>query len=89
MFCLGMLQEKCTEYNREPHMGFVDLEKAYDTISMELIWHCLTNQHVQAYIDTSKDMYRDSVTLVATNAGATDDINVEVGPHSAHYCVLS
>ena len=38
MFCLRILQEKCRGYKKELSMVFVDLEKAYDTVSHELIW---------------------------------------------------
>lgn len=82
MFCLRMLQEKYREFNKELHMVFVDLEKAYDTIPRELIWHCLRKRQVpEAYIEIIKDMYKDSTTRVATNAGETEEIKVEVGLH--------
>ena len=40
-FCLRILQEKFREFNRDLHMVFVDLEKAYKTIPWDLIWYCL------------------------------------------------
>ena len=82
MFCLRMLQEKYRELNKELHMVFVDLEKAYDTIPRELIWHCLRKKQVpEAYIDIIKDMYKDSTTQVVTNVGETEEIRIEVGLH--------
>ncbi|XP_046848167.1 uncharacterized protein LOC124441744 [Xenia sp. Carnegie-2017] len=82
MFCLRMLQEKYREFNKELHMVFVDLEKAYDTIPRELIWYCLRKRQVpEAYIETIKDMYKRSTTSVATNVGETEKIQVEVGLH--------
>jgi hypothetical protein len=82
MFCLRMLQEKFREHNKELHMVFVDLEKAYDTVPRDLIWHCLRRRGIpEAYINIIKDMYQDCTTQVVTTAGETEDIKIEVGLH--------
>ncbi|XP_046862544.1 uncharacterized protein LOC124456042 [Xenia sp. Carnegie-2017] len=83
MFCLRMLQEKYREFNKELHMVFVDLEKAYDTIPRELIWYCLRKRQVlEAYIETIKDMYKRSTTSVATNVDVISDDTTEDTPWS-------
>ena len=82
MFCLRMIQEKFREYNKPLHMVFVDLEKAYDTIPRELIWHCLRKRGVpEGYVNIIQDMYRDSTTKVSTTSGKTEDINIGIGLH--------
>lgn len=85
MFCPRMLRKKSKEYNRKLHKVFVKLEKAHDTILRELIRQCLRKRPVlEAYINTIKDLYRHSMTLVATNARETDEIKVEVDLHQSY-----
>ena len=38
VFALRQLQEKCREKNKDLHMVFVALEKAFDSIPRDLIW---------------------------------------------------
>ena len=41
IFTARQLQEKCQEYNVDFYMTFVDLTKAFDTISVEKFWKIL------------------------------------------------
>lgn len=46
-------------------MVFVDLEKAYQKIAREVIWHVLENKHVnKRYIDAVKDVDNGVLTSV-------------------------
>ena len=82
LFCLRMLQEKQREFGKKLHVVFVDLEKAYDMVPMEVIWYSLRRKCVpEAYINIIRDMYAGCKTSVMTSAGKTKGIEIEVGLH--------
>ena len=82
IFALRMLHEKYREKNKELHMVFVDLEKAYDRVPRELIWWSLRMKRVpEAYIKIIQYMYEDCQIQVTTREGNTDYFNVKVGLH--------
>ena len=82
IFILRILQEKYREMNKELHVVFVDLEKAYDRVPRDLIWWCLRKKGVpEGYITIIQDMYNDCETLVSTRAGDTEYFRVGVGLH--------
>ena len=61
-------------------MVFINLEKAYDTISNDLIWYCLGRKNVpETFIDIIKDTYEDSITLVSTTVGETGETKIKIG----------
>ena len=75
-----MLQEEYREKNKELHVVFVDLEKAYDRVPRELIWWSLRYERVpEAYIKIIQDTYEDCQTQVATREGNTEHFDVKVG----------
>ena len=41
IFVLRQLQEKCTEQNMGLYAAFIDLTKAFDTVSREGLWKVL------------------------------------------------
>ena len=70
---MRMLQEKYREKNKELHMVFVDLEKAYDRVPREPIWLSLQKKRVpEAYIKIIQDMYEDCQTQVTTREVKTE-----------------
>ena len=79
---LRQLQEKCRENNKDLHMVFVDLEKAFDRIPRDLIWWCLRKKGVpEEYVHIIQDMYQACKTQVVTKKGETEYFPIEVGLH--------
>ena len=82
MFALRMLLEKYREGQKELHCVFVDLEKAYDKVPREELWHCMRESGVaEKYVSVVKDMYEDCATAVRCAVGTTEDFKVRVGLH--------
>jgi ribosomal protein L20A (L18A) len=76
------LTEKYRERQRNLHMAFIDLEKAYDRVPRRLIWNTLGVKGVSGrYIRSIMDMYEGAKTCVRTPVGNTEYFPVEVGLH--------
>ena len=53
---------------KDLHMVFIDLEKAYDKIQRNIMWWALDKHKVLSkYVTLIKDMYNNVVTNVRTN----------------------
>ena len=63
-------------------MVFIDLEKAYDKVSRNIIWWALEKKGVtKRYIEMIQDMYSRAMTIVRTVVGETNDFSITVGLH--------
>lgn len=81
-FALRVLIEKYREGQKELHCVFVDLEKAYDRVPREELWHCMRESGVdETYVRVVQDMYENSLTAVRCAVGLTDWFEVGVGLH--------
>ncbi|GJU19090.1 retrovirus-related pol polyprotein LINE-1 [Tanacetum coccineum] len=79
---LRNLMKKYRERQRDLHMGFLDLEKAYDSVPRELIWRSLINKGTpRRYLRVIKDLYDGAKTRVRSSVGNTELFSVEVGLH--------
>jgi hypothetical protein len=74
--------ERYREQKKDLHMVFIDLEKAYDKVSRNVMWWALEKHKVPTkYITLIKDMYKDVVTCVCTFGGDTSDFPIKIGLH--------
>nr|GEU32216.1 hypothetical protein [Tanacetum cinerariifolium] len=79
---LRNLMEKYREKQRDLHMAFLDLEKAYDSVPRELIWRTLIDKETpRRYLRVIKDIYDGAKTRVRSSTGNTEFFPVEVGLH--------
>ncbi|GJZ63416.1 retrovirus-related pol polyprotein LINE-1 [Tanacetum coccineum] len=64
------LMEKYRERQKDLHLEFLDLEKAYDSVQRELIWKTLRDKGTpMKYIKVIQDMYEGARTCVWTPTG--------------------
>jgi hypothetical protein len=74
--------EKHKNANKNLHMVFVDLEKAYDRVPRKVLWWAMKVKGVpEKYVKVVQAMYRDARTQVRTEAGIIDQFSVAVGLH--------
>ncbi|GJZ61822.1 retrovirus-related pol polyprotein LINE-1 [Tanacetum coccineum] len=79
---LRSLMEKYREIQRDLHMAFLDLEKAYDSVLHELLWRTLRDKGTpRRYLRVIKDMYEGVKTRVRTTIGSIEFFQVKVGLH--------
>jgi hypothetical protein len=65
IFLIMQLMERYREQKKDMHMIFIDLKKAYDKVSRNIMWWALQKHKVSTkYITLIKDMYDNIVTSV-------------------------
>jgi hypothetical protein len=81
IFLIRQVMERYKE-QKDLHMVFIDLEKAYDKITRNLMWWALDKHKVPTkYVTLIKDMYDKVVTSVRTTDGDTNVFPINIGLH--------
>jgi hypothetical protein len=84
IFLIRQLMERYREQKKDLHMVFIDLEKAYDKVTRNIMWWALHKHKVSTkYINLIKDMYDNIVTSVRTSDGDTNDFPINIVRHQA------
>ena len=79
---LRQVQKKTLEGNRSQYWAFIDLEKAFNRVPMELIYWSLRKKEAPAeFISMVKAMYEDAATVVKCKDGLSESFEVKVGVH--------
>jgi hypothetical protein len=74
--------ERYREQKKDMYMVFIDLEKAYDKVPMNVMWWALQKYKVSTKdIDHIKDMYNNIVKNVQTSDRDTNDFSINIGLH--------
>ena len=82
IFAARQVMEKQREMQKELHMVFIDLEKAYDRVPRQEVWRCLREQGVpEKYERLVKDTYEYARIQVKASIGVTSKITIRVGLH--------
>uniref|UniRef100_A0A914X4N9 Reverse transcriptase domain-containing protein n=1 Tax=Plectus sambesii TaxID=2011161 RepID=A0A914X4N9_9BILA len=77
-----LLLEKHREKTKPVHMAFLDLEKAFDRVPHELIWHALRSHDVpEAYVQWIQLLYHNVTSVVRCAVGTSPSFAINVGVH--------
>ena len=82
IFAARQVLEKHRDMQKELHMVFIDLKKAYDRVPRQEVWRSLREQGVpEKCVRLVKDTNEDARTQVNTSIGVTGKITVRGGRH--------
>lgn len=80
IFSLRQLQEKCQEQNQPLYMAFIDLTKAFDSVSRDLLWKILSKAGCpEKFINIMRLLHDDMTATVIANGESTDPFKVKSG----------
>jgi hypothetical protein len=79
IFLIRQLMEKCRKQKKGMYMFFIDLEKAYDKVTTNVMWWALQKHKVSTkHITLIKDMYDNVVTSVRTSDRDTNNFPINI-----------
>ena len=79
---LRKLIERFRMAEKDLHMIFINLKKAYDRVPRDVLWWVLKKKAVPLkYVNIIRDMYERVVINVRTCGGLTDEFPITIGVH--------
>lgn len=88
IFTLSQVIQKRVARDRETHIVFVDLEKAYDTVPITKLLAVINNTNIpQVYIDAIRTMYNDQISVIKVGSQISQPFRVTKGLRQG--CCLS
>ena len=89
IFIVRQLQEKHLAANKPLYMAFIDLEKAFDRVPLDVIWWAMRKLGIDEWlVRLVQSMYKDVRSRVRVGDGYSEEFGVGVGVHLAR-CSLS
>ena len=80
MYDLRHMVEKILEVQSSMAVGFIDLEKAFDTVPREVVMATLRSMGVpEAEVTMVEGMCEKSTARVVVGEGASDEFDVKIG----------
>ena len=82
IYLLRRLMERDRDKKKDLHMVFIDLEKTYDKVPIDLVWWALEKKCItKRYIEIIHDMYSGVMTTMRITIWETNDYSIIVGLH--------
>ena len=82
IFILRQLQEKYLAKRKNLYFAFVDLEKAFDRVSRDVVWWAMRKLAVDEWIiNVVQAMYSNSRSRVRINDSFSEEFPIKVGVH--------
>ena len=80
MYVLRQMVDERLEVQGSMALGFVDLEKAFDTVPREMVMATLRWMGVpEAEVRTVEGMYEKTTAIVVVREGASEEFEVKIG----------
>ena len=89
LFTLRILMEKAREYHQPLYICFIDLQKAYDSVSRESLWRILRSSFnlPQKVLSIIQALHRDSLASVRAYGKISEEFQVSSGVRQG--CILA
>ena len=82
IFIVRQLQEKHLAANKPLYMAFIDLEKAFDRVPMDVIWWAMHKLGIDGWlVRLVQSMYKNVRSRVRVGDGYSEEFGIGVGVH--------